>query len=187
MGHFITGANNCLSGTLLTAYFVIFEGKTLDTNEIVTFIETKTNLCKVPDKYVIIKELPLLISGEVDYEKLDHTYEKPMNQSQDGKLTYLEKELLVIWRKLLRRRKVCLESNFFSLGGNSILVVQMCDKIRKQLNINVSIIDIFEYPTIRRLAKWCISKEIKDDYIEQSRARKNKFIKSIRQYSSTGQ
>ena len=57
-----------------------------------------------------------------------------------------------IWSELFDR-DILANENFFTCGGNSILAVELANKIRLQLDVDISHIDIFKYPTINKLNK----------------------------------
>jgi FkbH-like protein/FkbM family methyltransferase len=69
--------------------------------------------------------------------------------SPDGTL---ESSLLGIWRKVLGRPRIGLNDNFFEAGGSSLRAVQVIAMIKKQLNQHLSIVSLFECPTVRLLA-----------------------------------
>ena len=43
--------------------------------------------------------------------------------------------------------------NFFELGGHSLLIIRVVSRLRKALNVDVTIRDIFEYPVLASLAE----------------------------------
>ena len=45
-----------------------------------------------------------------------------------------------------------MNDNFFDLGGHSLQVVQVQAKLRESLGIDLPVIELFEFPTIRSLA-----------------------------------
>jgi amino acid adenylation domain-containing protein len=67
--------------------------------------------------------------------------------------TDTEKILTDIWRVVLPGREFDAHQNFFDLGGNSLLAVdvyaRICQAIPKK---NISLVDLLEYPTICKLA-----------------------------------
>jgi FkbH-like protein/FkbM family methyltransferase len=67
--------------------------------------------------------------------------------------TDFEKNMAAIWQKVLNRTEVSLDDNFFETGGSSLKAVQLVASAKKDLNINISIVDIFECPTIKLLAQ----------------------------------
>ena len=64
-----------------------------------------------------------------------------------------EVTLLEIWKKVLNRNHIDLNATFFDIGGNSLLLANVQTSVKKILNIEVSIVDFFRYPTILKFAK----------------------------------
>ncbi len=64
----------------------------------------------------------------------------------------LESSLAAIWRRALGKSSVGFDENFFDAGGTSLKAVVVAAMIRRELRKNVSIVSIFECPTIRLLA-----------------------------------
>jgi FkbH-like protein/FkbM family methyltransferase len=64
----------------------------------------------------------------------------------------IETALVNIWRKVLSRPGIGLNVNFFEVGGTSLKAVQVITMIRKELNQNLSIVSLFECPTVTLLA-----------------------------------
>ena len=64
----------------------------------------------------------------------------------------LERSLSAIWKKALGRTRIGITENFFDAGGTSLKAVVVVAMIRKELKRNLSIITLFECPTIKLLA-----------------------------------
>jgi hypothetical protein len=64
----------------------------------------------------------------------------------------LEAALVRIWRKVLGKRHIGLHDNFFEAGGTSVRAVQMVAMIRQELQHPLSIVSVFECPTVALLA-----------------------------------
>src|SRR5204863_7519433 len=60
--------------------------------------------------------------------------------------------LLNIWRKVLGRPRIGLHDNFFEAGGTSLRAVQVIAAIKRELKENLSIVSLFECPTVSLLA-----------------------------------
>lgn len=109
----------------------------------------------VPAKIVNVEQVPVTSSGKADRKQLATVLDIPVKEQSDGqKKSGAEQKLLQIWGRLLRTKKVNIDSNFFDLGGNSLLLVQMALLIKKEFNKDVDVITIMEYPTIKMLAKY---------------------------------
>lgn len=92
-----------------------------------------------------------------------------------------EEELALIWQELLRKKAVKYEETFFDLGGNSILVLQLCNLLKSRMGVAVLPIEIFQYPTIKDLA-YFLSKKGKVER-GQGEAQREKFVKALRHYA----
>jgi acyl carrier protein len=64
----------------------------------------------------------------------------------------LETALLNIWRKVLGRPRIGMNDNFFEAGGTSLRAVQVIATIKKELKQTLSIVSLFECPTVALLA-----------------------------------
>jgi acyl carrier protein len=63
----------------------------------------------------------------------------------------LETAVVNIWRRVLGRTRIGLDDNFFEVGGTSLRAVQVVAAIKKDLKRAVSIVNLFECPTVRLL------------------------------------
>lgn len=63
-----------------------------------------------------------------------------------------EAALRHIWKKVLGRPHIGLKENFFEVGGSSLRAVQVIAEIKKELKRTLSIVNLFEAPTIALLA-----------------------------------
>jgi FkbH-like protein/FkbM family methyltransferase len=64
----------------------------------------------------------------------------------------LRAQLLEIWRKVLGRSRIGMNENFFDLGGTSLKAVQVVARIRRELGRSLSVVGLFESPTVSQLA-----------------------------------
>jgi amino acid adenylation domain-containing protein/thioester reductase-like protein len=74
-----------------------------------------------------------------------------INTHQAITMSYLEKECLKIWQNLLHRNDIGLDTNFFYLGGDSLLLTQMTLLVEKGLSVNVNFAKFLSNPTINSL------------------------------------
>lgn len=77
----------------------------------------------------------------------------------------IEEKVNLIWKSILNVKNISNDENFFDAGGNSLLMSKVHREIKKQLDIPVSIIDLFQCPTITTL-----SKKIYQKHLNQSKA-----------------
>jgi amino acid adenylation domain-containing protein len=109
----------------------------------------------IPSAFVLIKTLPLTANGKVDRKALP----APEQDRTSLATTYLaprdrDEELLAgIWAEVLGIPRVGINDNFFELGGHSLLATQAIARIRKTFNAELSLIALFQTPTIAELVK----------------------------------
>uniref|UniRef100_UPI0007822423 non-ribosomal peptide synthetase n=1 Tax=Aquimarina longa TaxID=1080221 RepID=UPI0007822423 len=116
----------------------------------------------IPQLWVELDDMPLTSNGKTDKKVLSTlnisnlntvTYEAPRDE--------LEKELVTIWQNLLNIDKVGIQDDFFDLGGHSILATRLVSIIRKKVEVEIEIKDVFNYPTIKTLKKQIINSQQK--------------------------
>jgi amino acid adenylation domain-containing protein len=116
----------------------------------------------VPAAYVALDALPLTPNGKLDRRALpmpsDTAFSQQAYEAPEGEL---ELTLAAIWRELLGVERVGRNDNFFSLGGHSLLGVQVLSRVSRQLNITLPLRVLFEARTVRELAE-CINAEMAD-------------------------
>lgn len=79
-----------------------------------------------------------------------YEYQEPENE--------IEISLAEIWKKVLGVERIGTRDNFFDIGGNSILLIQVHAKIEKLYPGVITGTDLFTYPTISKLARYIESK-----------------------------
>ncbi|HEY0636927.1 MAG TPA: SDR family NAD(P)-dependent oxidoreductase, partial [Pseudonocardiaceae bacterium] len=70
----------------------------------------------------------------------------------DEELTGLEATLAAVWREILGVDRVGADDDFFALGGNSLVAVQLVAQVRKAVGVRLPMRSLFETPTVRGLA-----------------------------------
>jgi amino acid adenylation domain-containing protein len=107
----------------------------------------------IPASFVFLKRLPLTPNGKVNRKAL------PQSEGEAVELksaylapeTEIEQKIARILQTLLHVKQIGIHDNFFDLGGNSLLLVQVQEKLLDLLNQEVPILTLFQYPTISRL------------------------------------
>jgi FkbH-like protein len=87
-------------------------------------------------------------------------------------LKEIEKAVLNIWQQVLKRNDFGTNDNFFDIGGHSVLIPQIVINLRKQSNINVNIVDVFQYPTVKKLSAFISESDNKDFHLITSQKTK---------------
>jgi len=132
----------------------------------------------VPSWFVLLERLPMTSNGKTDRNALPH----PVSEHREQDVAYaapeteLERAITIIWEQVLGTEKVGAHDNFFDLGGYSLLLVRVQNSLRDLLNQEVSITDLFKYPTIHSLATFLSQEQAARPTFEQvhERVRKQK-------------
>ena len=66
----------------------------------------------------------------------------------------MERTIASIWQRALHLEKVSIYSNFFDMGGHSLLMIQIHAALKAVTNRPIAVTDLFKYPTIASLAKY---------------------------------
>ncbi|MFT3775981.1 MAG: KR domain-containing protein [Minicystis sp.] len=102
---------------------------------------------------VEVPKLPLTASGEVDLAQLAGLGNtRAASTERIMPSTSLERTIAGIWREVLKVDSIDVNTSFFALGGQSILLIQVLSKLQQALGRDLTVVDLFRYPTIRALA-----------------------------------
>ncbi len=109
----------------------------------------------VPSAFVPVDAIPLSPNGKVDRAALPVPVPVEPVRNDDEVLppSPVEKLLIGVWKSTLNVSTVSTRDNFFELGGNSLLAIELLEKIRLDLGLQVSLADLFQAPTVESLAK----------------------------------
>jgi hypothetical protein len=103
----------------------------------------------VPSFIVFLDELPLTSSGKLNRKSLPQPDMAVVKNTIIAPTTEYEKKLVDLWRALLKIEHISIGDNFFDVGGNSILAINLANQVSKEFSQPVKALMIFEYPTIK--------------------------------------
>ncbi|NGP58570.1 amino acid adenylation domain-containing protein [Paenibacillus thiaminolyticus] len=108
----------------------------------------------LPARLVSLDKLPLTPNGKIDRKALpEPTGEVEAGREYVAPRTTLETRLALIWQQVLGIARVGVEDDFFDLGGHSLRASTLVSKIRKELQVEVPLREVFRYTTIEQLAQ----------------------------------
>ncbi|MBP0011795.1 MAG: amino acid adenylation domain-containing protein [Roseofilum sp. SBFL] len=141
----------------LVAY-LISEGEEIPAADLRHFLSDRLPDYMIPSAFVFLETFPLSANGKVNRRALPiPDYVNPENREPDiAPRDSLEQTIATIWQEVLEVERVGVTRNFFDLGGNSLLLTRIYGIMLKQLPIisqNVTLVDLFNYSTIRQLAQ----------------------------------
>ena len=171
----------------LVAYIKPVTNVVLDQNVIKGYLKNDLPEFMVPSIFVEVMSMPLTPNGKIDRKALPAPKQEK-TVSSTTKYVQPENELQItiadIWQEVLNLPQVGLEDNFFDIGGHSLLVVQVLDKLRKKIDTQVKMMDMFRFPTISSLSNYLGQSGAEDSKLEDSKeraeARKSAMLKRRR-------
>ncbi|WP_416311494.1 amino acid adenylation domain-containing protein [Pseudomonas sp. W03] len=140
-------ARDGISGKQLVGYVVgEAEGDALR-----SFLREQVPDYMVPAQILRLERFPLSPNGKIDRKALPEptwqgeAYEAPRNER--------ERALADIWQDVLQVERVGIRDNFFDLGGDSILSLQIVSRARQALGegVEIRLRDLLQYQTIAGL------------------------------------
>ncbi|SMD41574.1 Phosphopantetheine attachment site [Aquiflexum balticum DSM 16537] len=148
----VMARENGLGDKRLVGY-VVCDGN-FDKESVSAFLRSKLPEYMVPALWLQLEKLPLTFSGKTDRKALPDVgisdmvtaeYTEPRNDQ--------EKQLAVIWQRILGLDRVGIHDDFFALGGHSLLAMRTVAAIRKEMGSEISIRDFFSAPSVAQLAQ----------------------------------
>ncbi|MEN2976477.1 amino acid adenylation domain-containing protein (plasmid) [Tistrella bauzanensis] len=107
----------------------------------------------VPQSVQVLDALPLTANGKIDRKALpgDRAAGDVQPDGPVAPRSATEAALLGIWQQVLKRQEIGVTDNFFEIGGDSILSLQLVARARKA-GLKLTPKQIFDQPDIARLA-----------------------------------
>ncbi len=139
----------------LVAYIVPESKTTIPTSsELRRVLKEKLADYMIPATFVMLDALPLTPNGKVNTKSLpvpdwfgnaESTFVAPR--------TPTEEKLVNIFTSVLELETVGVEDDFFELGGHSLLATKLIGQLLKIFDVEITVIDLFEAPTVAELAE----------------------------------
>jgi len=110
----------------------------------------------IPSGFAFIDYIPLTTNYKVDISKLPKQEQQNENITGSVPRNRLEAEICEVWKEALGLDSVSINENFFDLGGHSLMLMQVYERLR-ELRISEKefmVIDLFKYPTVELIAEF---------------------------------
>jgi len=101
--------------------------------------------------------------------KMPNPYVAPSNE--------LERAIAGIWQTALGIEQIGMQDNFFDLGGDSLLAVQVIGQMQKELELEISVVSLYEGVTIRSLSELLGSDESESDVVDEKSEREERIAR----------
>ncbi|MDQ1355258.1 MAG: hypothetical protein QG657_5568 [Acidobacteriota bacterium] len=129
----------------------------------------------VPSYFSKIEKMPITPSGKID-RKSFHSFNAFLQPGAEfaEPADEIEEKIADIWKAILKLDKVGIYDNFFALGGNSLQIVALNNRLKKIFQKDIPVVKMFTYPTIHSLT----------NYLKQEEANNTISDKEAREFAS---
>jgi oxalate---CoA ligase len=144
---------------------VVLRGEEIVTSlELRRFLLTTLAPFKIPRRIHIVAALPKGETGKVRRQELSRMFgAQSIDQHVPDFGSSLEVEIAEIWQRLLGRKNIGQDDDFFEMGGDSILATQMLFELERLTGRVLPDTILFETATIRQLAESVVEKDRETD------------------------
>lgn len=138
----------------IVAYVVAASGVAVVAGALRDFLSETLPGFMIPSFFLQMEALPLMENGKVNRKALPGpTFGRPETGTPyTAPVTETEKVIAEIWQALLGVDCVGIDDNFFEVGGDSLLLVQVANQLAGRVSADLKVHHLFEYPTIRAVA-----------------------------------
>jgi len=166
----------------LTAYVVASEGCTVEPATLRSYCREKLPIFMVPGQFVFLASLPLTANGKIDRKALPVPSAVPeVSVALDAPpATDLERTVIEVFSDALGVSQIPLDANFFDLGAHSLLIAEVHGHLQEKLGREISLVDLFEFPTAASLARHLGGAEYASPAPLSSRAQRRREARSAR-------
>lgn len=139
---------------VMIAYIVLKkEGSALSAQFFKSFLRQSLPDYFIPDHILFLPTIPRLPNGKIDFVSLKSMHTIQVKKLNKENLTETETKLLAIWQSILGTESISKEDSFFDVGGNSLLLIQLHEKIQESFLVQINISILFSHFTITSQAQ----------------------------------
>jgi amino acid adenylation domain-containing protein len=154
----------------LIAYIVLIDSHALTTEELYQILSQKLPEYMVPSIFQFLETLPLTANGKIDRHRLPQPGENRANPlpaySPPG--TPLEEVVADLWREVLQMDRIGIHDNFFTIGGNSLHLIQILSRLHQIFQLEVPMLKAMQDATVQKMAHLLIYYEKKPGQTEHT-------------------
>ncbi|RQO64381.1 hypothetical protein DBR43_33020, partial [Pedobacter sp. KBW06] len=150
----------------LTGYYVPQQGSSPDKTRLTEHLKKTLPDYMVPAVLVQMDSFPLSSSGKLDKRLLPDPDIAANNEGYLAPQSETETEICAIWQDVLGIERIGIADDFFQIGGNSILAMQVSHRMSAALGAEIKVADLFRHATIEAILEYSILPVIDPDAAE---------------------
>ena len=138
---------------VIVSYYVSNNHQKIEKTILIDYLKKYLPAYMFPSFFIFMDKFPLNSNGKVDRFVLPSVKEFCAEDESNKVSSHEEKILLGIWKDVLGLDAIQVDDNFFTIGGNSILALQVLSVSKKAFSINFPMSFFFEFPSIAEFAE----------------------------------
>jgi amino acid adenylation domain-containing protein len=140
----------------LVAYYTARPGGSIIGQQLGHWLSSLLPSYMKPAAYVQLERIPMNVNGKLDVSALPQPTEiwNRAGASYEKPATAEEKAIAKVWEDILQVSQFGVDDNFFDLGGHSLLLAKVHERLKEPFGPDLKIVDLFTYPTVRSLARY---------------------------------
>jgi len=140
-------------GTSLVAYIVAQPGAQLAVSSLKSQLKAQLPVYMVPSEFVFLEKLPLTPNNKIDRKRLPAPSRPLARLDVIAPRDELEDQLWRLFQAVLNTDTVCINDDFFDIGGHSLLAVELVGRIQKTLECSLNVSELLDHPSVASLAE----------------------------------
>ena len=140
-------------GEDVAAAVVVRESATVSQKELRAFAFHRLADFKVPSQIIFVEAIPKGATGKIQRIGLSDKLASELKREFTPPDDQISETVADIWKAVLKTGPIGLHDNFFYLGGDSLLAVQVMSRIREAFLIDLPIGTLFRGPTVDEQAR----------------------------------
>lgn len=138
------------SSRFLHAWVVPKPQSTVSVDDVLRHMRLRVCDYMVPPSITVLRELPVISNGKIDYDTLPEPQRAVSAPPLDGRpLSELERQVARLWEETLKTGPVGLRDDFFQLGGDSLGAVILLDRLESLIGHRYPLTLITEHPCLQ--------------------------------------
>lgn len=173
----ITNTDSAINKYLI-AYIITNKTDTFNLEDLKSFLKGILPDYMIPSFFISMEKFPLTPNNKIDRKALPppNTERPEIRSLFIPPSTEVEKKIVQAWKNVLTIDKIGINDNFFDLGGNSILIMQLAGTLKNYFSNKIDILQLFQYPTIKQLSEFLTSQS-EDGKIELDESNEARMLK----------
>ncbi|RDU24661.1 non-ribosomal peptide synthetase [Anaerosacchariphilus polymeriproducens] len=139
----------------LVAYYVLDKQGSLNEQELRDFASQHLSRVMVPSNFIQLEEFPVTGTGKINLSSLPETVDINTKEmlGKEEKENPIFESIVQVWEDVLECKVNNDTSDFFEMGGNSLMAIQVLTRIWEIYAVEIDVIDFYEDPTIKGLVQ----------------------------------